>query len=198
MADPVEPTRAAIEERIRSVEDSFKRFLDNTFKSFLEADTQWKQSVVAKIDAISRPNMPLMVSVLGLIALITITVFSVVNGKIDGVDRNQKDAVQALDTRQSQSMQSMDRRLTDYDLRQTKESEKLDERLQREYGLSIKRIDDGLTNLNGTSRERHEDAIRATQAVERRIEHIDNWMQGQIEAELQELRDRRRRDRVTP
>lgn len=192
MSDSPEPTRAAIEERIRSVEDSFKRFLDSTFKSFLDADAQWKQSVLQKIDGISRPNMPLMVSVLGLIALITITVFSVVNGKMDAIDRNQKEAVTALDTRQSQSMSAMDRRLTDYDNRQTKESEKLDERLQREYGLSIKRIDDGLTNLNGTSRERHEDAIRATQAVERRIERVDNWLHSQIESELQELRDRRR------
>lgn len=190
-----EPTRAAIEERVRSVEDSFKRFLDNTFKTFLETDSQWKQSVLHKIDGISKPNMPLMVSVLGLIALITITVFSVVNGKMDSIDRNQKEAVNALDTRQSQSMAAMDRRLTDYDLRQTKESEKLDERLQREYGLSIKRIDDGLTSLNGTSRERHEDAMRATAAVEHHVERLDDWLRSQVEAELVELRDRRRNDK---
>lgn len=196
MSDTPEPTRAAIEERVRSVEDSFKRFLDNTFKTFLETDAQWKQSVLHKIDGISKPNMPLMVSVLGLIALITITVFSVVNGKMDAIDRNQKEAVTALDTRQSQSMSAMDRRLTDYDNRQTKESEKLDERLQREYGLSIKRIDDGLTSLNGISRERHEDAMRATLGVEHQIERLENWMHGQIDAELQELRDRRRNDRA--
>src|SRR5882724_4512468 len=105
-----EPTTvAALSARVRSVEDTFKHFLDNTFKTYLAQDSAWKSVMSAKIDTIAKPNLTLLVAVLTLIAIIGMAVLNGVTSKIESNDRRQTEA----------------------DGRHTHESEKLDERLQR-------------------------------------------------------------------
>lgn len=162
-------TLAALGARVRSVEEIFKHFLENTFKTYLEGDSAWKSVMSAKIDTIAKPNLTLLVAVLSLVAIVGLAVLNGVSGKIDANDRRQTEA----------------------DARHTHESEKLDERLQREYNLANATIKSEVDALNRISKERHDEAIARITSVETRVATNEAWDREKTKADLEELRQRR-------
>lgn len=171
-----ESTPSSVAARVRSLEDIFKHFLENTFKTFLEQDAAWKSVMAAKIDTISKPNLTLLVAVLSLVALIGLAILNGVNGKIDSGDRRQ----------------------TESDARHTHDSEKLDERLQREYNLANATIKSEVDALNRISKERHDTAIAASKQNSERISELEQWDREKTKSDLEELRQRRMRDGTLP
>lgn len=165
-------TPASVAARVRSLEDIFKHFLENTFKTFLEQDAAWKSVMSAKIDTISKPNLTLLVAVLSLIAIIGLAVLNGVTGKIEANDRRQSEA----------------------DARHTHESEKLDERLQREYNLANATIKSEVDALNRISKERHDEAVAQIRTNSERLMKMEDWDRERTKSDLEELRQRRMRD----
>jgi len=70
----------------------------------------------------------------------------------------------------------------------------LDNKLQKEFSLSLEGTKNGLTAVNESSRERHDDAIKQIEHMNSRVERIENWQDDQAKADLQELRQRRMKD----
>lgn len=169
-------TLAALGARVRSVEEIFKHFLENTFKTYLEGDAAWKSVMSAKIDTIAKPNLTLLVAVLSLVAIVGLAVLNGVSGKIDANDRRQTEA----------------------DSRHTHESEKLDERLQREYNLANATIKSEVDALNRISKERHEEAVAQIRANSERLMKMEDWDRERTKSDLEELRQRRMRDGAKP
>ena len=160
--------------RVKSLEDTFRHFLENTFKTYLEQDAAWKSVMSQKIDTISKPNLTLLVAVLTLIAIIGLAVLNGVTGKIEAGDRRQ----------------------TESDLRHTHDSEKLDERLQREYRLTNDTTKSEVESLNKISKERHDEAMSRIELVQTRIVQLESWDREKTKSDLEELRLRRMRDGV--
>lgn len=169
-------TPASIAARVRSLEDIFKHFLENTFRTFIEQDAAWKTVMSAKIDTISKPNLTLLIAVLSLTGFIGMAILNGVNGKIEAQDRRQTEA----------------------DARHTHDSEKLDERLQREYNLANATIKGEVDALNRISKERHDEAVVQIRGNSERLIKMEDWDRERTKSDLEELRQRRMRDGAKP
>lgn len=77
---------------------------------------------------------------------------------------------------------------------QGKKTVDLDEKLQREFNLSIATATQKAEAINVASRERHEEANRDADLIRSEIKTIRDWQNTLVVAELQELRERRMRD----
>ena len=77
--------------------------------------------------------------------------------------------------------------------RLNKDNIDLDTRLQREFNLSISRIDSDFNNADRNSRERHDQAVKLYDVVSERITVLENWNNDRIQADLEELRQWRMR-----
>lgn len=83
--------------------------------------------------------------------------------------------------------------IREYD-RQDKMSEKLDEKLQREFGLTTQRTDAAIESLNKLSVERHNDAIDQIHRLQNELDGQLEFRDSQLRDDLMELRSRRYKD----
>lgn len=70
----------------------------------------------------------------------------------------------------------------------------LDDKLQREYRLSIETATQKTENVNQQSKERHDHVVVLIQAIEKRIDNLEAWDKEKTKSDLEELRQRRMRD----
>lgn len=70
----------------------------------------------------------------------------------------------------------------------------LDEKLQREFKLSIETATQKAEAINIASRERHEEANRDADLIRAEIKDVRDWQSFLIRSDLDELRARRLRD----
>ncbi len=73
----------------------------------------------------------------------------------------------------------------------TRESDKLDERLQREFRQINETTLERINTVDRLSVMRHDEAILLTGRNLARIERLEDWNTTQIKADLEELRQRR-------
>lgn len=74
---------------------------------------------------------------------------------------------------------------------QAKSTTSLDEKLQREFKLSIETATQKSEAINTASRERHEQANRDADLIRSEIKDLRDWQNVLIRSDLEELRQRR-------
>lgn len=77
-------------------------------------------------------------------------------------------------------------------------SDKLDDKLQKEYQLVTAKTDAAIEALNRASIERHTDALDQVHRLQNELDNLTEFRDGQLRDDLNELRNRRYREMVLP